>query len=172
MFINTLALIIAQDGLFGFVDMFVVAVCLYAVLYISAPFPEQESSVSSLPAEGAYQYLLAGWLGEFRLWHIFWPFFVLLNGALYGADYWVWSGGISVSSWWNIHFILAAPVLWWAVGIWRSSAKTDSRIWSALSRLLVFGAAAEFGMRLYIYVKLPRQFFNCEELMLDYFSCF
>lgn len=172
MFINTLALIIAQGNLIGLVELCIVAVCLYAVLYISAPFPEQEATETALSTDGAYQYLLSGWLGEFQLWRIFWPFFVVLNGALYGADYWVWNGGISVSSWWNIHFILAAPVLWWAVGIWRSSPKSSSRLWIAMSRLAVFGALAEFGMRLYIYFKLPRQFFNCEELMLDYFSCF
>lgn len=172
MFINTLPLIIAQDGVFGLSEFLIVIICLGSVLYISAPFPERDSMTSEKSSLGFYQYLLSAWLGEFELWRIFWPFFLILNIALYGTDHWVWSGGISVSSWWNIHFILIAPVLWWATGIWRSSEKTGSRLWIALSRLAVFGAFTEFGLRLYIYFKLPRQFFNCEELMLDYFSCF
>lgn len=167
MFINTLPLIISDGRLFGSFELLIVVVCLYAVLYISAPLPDREISFAS--TEGFYSYLYSGWLGESRLWRVFWPFFAVLNAGLYAADYWVWNGFVSVSSWWNIHIMLLAPMLWWSVSIWRSAG---SRPWLALSRLAVFGGFFEFAMRLYIYLKLPRQFFNCEELMLDYFSCF
>lgn len=169
MFINTLPLMFAEGGLFGAVEFLIVAACLYAVFYISAPFQDREISVSMPPEQGFFHYLYSGWFGESALPRVFWPFFAVLNAGLYAGDYWVWIGAISVSSWLNIHVMLLTPMLWWAVSIWRNAG---SRTWLALSRLAVAGAFFEFAMRFYIYLKLPRLFFNCEELMLDYFSCF
>ena len=169
MFINTLPLMFSEGGLFGPVELLIVAVCLYAMFYISAPFQQREPIPSASSYPGFYGYLYSGWFGDSALTRVFWPFFAVLNAGLYAGDYGVWNGAISVSSWSNIHVMLLAPMLWWTVSVWRSSG---SGVWLALSRLVVVGAFCEFAMRFYIYLKLPRLFFNCEELMLDYFSCF
>lgn len=169
MFIDTIPILIGEGAMFGLAEFLLVFVALFAVFYISAPFDDRDATVTLESAGDWYYYLYACWLGQSTLGRVFWPFFLIFNAGLIAADYWVWNGFISVSSWWNIHIILLAPFVWWAVSIWRSPGR---RVLLAMSRLVVCAALFEFGFRGYIYWQVPRLFFNCEELLLDYFSCF
>ncbi|MGR9114469.1 MAG: hypothetical protein ACU85E_01790 [Gammaproteobacteria bacterium] len=172
MFANTLPIIFGYGQLIGPVELLIIFSCLYSALYISSPDPYDSWQRVEYSGGEGYQYLLRAWFGELTLRLIFWPFFLVLNAALYAADTMVKSGAISVSSWGNIHIMLLGPVIWWTVSVWRGSGRTRSRWWSACARLAVLCAYLEFGMRLFIRMEFPRIFFNCEELLLDYFSCF
>jgi hypothetical protein len=77
-----------------------------------------------------------------------------------------------VSSWDDVHFMLLLPIVWWTVSIWRCSAYTRFRLYSAGARLITLGVFVEYALKLYIRIDYPRLFFNCEELLLDYGSCF
>ena len=172
MFIDTLPLIMQYSRLVGPIELLFVLTCAFAVLYISSPFPDEGPRIENNSGLGSYQYLYRAWQGELVLWFTFWPFFLIMNGALYGADYLAKSGIISVSSWGNIHMMLVVPVVWWSVAVWRSSVRTGSRWCSSWARLAVLSVYVEYGLRLHIRQQYPRIFFNCEELLLDYFSCF
>ena len=171
MFIDTLPIIFQYSHLIGPFEARVFG-GLFGVLFISAPFPVRTVSTGHCSWSGIYQYAYKSWFGELSMGFLFWPFFLILNGVLYGADSMAQAGTISVSSWGNIHMMLAGPVIWWTVAVWRGSARTGSRWWSACARLGVLCAYIEYALRLYIRNEFPRIFFNCEELLLDYFSCF
>ena len=172
MFFDTLPIIFTYSQLFEPFDLLIVFSSLFAILYISSPFPADERLLEDASKYSLYQYLLRAWCGEWVLVSIFWPFFLIMNGALLGADYLVKTGIISVSSWGNIHMMLGIPVIWWTVAVWRGSDRAKWRCWSACARLAVVGVYFELGLRLYIRIELPRIFFVCEELLLDYFKCF
>ncbi|MGR9046188.1 MAG: hypothetical protein ACU83N_12895 [Gammaproteobacteria bacterium] len=172
MLIDTLPVVFAHSQLIGPFELLIVGCGLLGIFYISSPFPRDDLKGTDWTGGSFYQYLQGSWYGEWNLAVIFWPFFLIMNGALIGVDYLAQSGIISVSSWGNVHIMLAAPVIWWTVAVWRGSDRTGSRGWSACARLAVAVAYFEFGLRLYIRHAYPRQFFMCEELLLDYFSCF
>ena len=172
MFINTLPFIFGYSQFTGPLELLIVFGCLLGVLYISSPFPENSRQGWGCLGLGFYQYICRAWYGELLLSFIFWPFFLILNGAWYGTDTMAKAGMISVSSWDNVQIMLAGPVIWWTVAVWRGSERTGSRWWSACARLAVLSAYFEYGLRLYISQEYPRIFFMCEELLLDYFSCF
>ncbi len=171
MFIDTLPLIFKYSQLIGPVELLIVSGFLLGILYVSAPFPDDSLKIDGSKLD-FYNYLYRIWQGEIALITLFWPFFLLLNGALYAADTLAKSAIISVSSWGNIHMILLGPLIWWTVAVWRGSTRTGLRWWSACARLAVISAYFELGLRLYIRTQHSRLFFNCEELLMDYFSCF
>lgn len=143
------------------------AVVILIVLYFSAPSPEQ-----NWRPEPYDSFLLASWLGGVALHWAFWPFFLLLNASLLFADQLAMAGKITVSSWDEIHFVLLFPIAWWTVSVWRCSRNTYSRTWSALARFATVAVPVEYAIKLLIRINYPRIFFNCEDLLLDYGSCF
>ncbi|MEQ1561005.1 MAG: hypothetical protein ABL933_18980 [Methyloglobulus sp.] len=143
------------------------AVVILIVLYFSAPPPEQ-----NWRPEPYDSFLLASWLGGVALHWAFWPFFLLLNASLLFADQLAMAGKITVSSWDEIHFVLLFPIAWWTVSVWRCSRNTHSRTWSALARFATIAVPVEYAIKLLIRIDYPRIFFNCEDLLLDYGSCF
>ncbi len=147
--------------------------CLFALggllllVWISTPLPDRNWRTKPYDS-----YLLAAWLGELGLQNVFWPFFILLNTGLFFADYLAKSGKITVSSWDDIHFVLLITVAWWITGVWRCSANTHSKSLAAVARLATLAVLIEFGLKLYLRIDFPRLYFNCEDILLDYGSCF
>jgi hypothetical protein len=117
-------------------------------------------------------YLLSGWTGTQALLTVFWPFFLLLNVSLLAADILAKNGFFTVSSWDDVHFVLLLPIIWWTVSVWRCSAETRYRIGGAFARFVTLGVFFEYALKMVIRIEYPRVFFNCEELLLDYGSCF
>ena len=140
---------------------------LFAALYIGTPQP-----IQNWKPEPYESFLLASWLGGVSLNWVFWPFFVFLNVGLLSADLLAKTGKITVSSWDEIHFALLLTVAWWTVSIWRCSGNTNARIWAVLARLATIAVFVEYGLKLLIRIDYPRIFFNCEDILLDYGSCF
>jgi hypothetical protein len=136
------------------------------LLYFSAPQPGQQWQQPS------DSFLLSAWVGGFSLHWVFWPFFLFLNTGLLAADLLAKAGNITVSSWDEIHFALFLTVIWWTISIWRCSANTAHRFWAALARLTTIAVFVEYALKLLIRIDYPRIFFNCEDILLDYGSCF
>lgn len=171
MFIYSLPLFFSYINLGSPFELLAIAFVLFIVLYISAPFPDEgfEDRPFNYPL---YFYFLYGWAGQLSLWRVFWPFFVILNAGLFITDYQAKAGEISVSSWDDVHFMFFFPSLWWAIMVWRSGANTSKKIWAAYSRLAALAVFFEYGLKILIRNDYPNIFFECQEKMMDYMSCF
>jgi len=148
-------------------ELLIIFLAVFALLFITAP--QCETNFQNPLADN---YLSAAWSGRIALTWAFWPFFLLLNVGLYTIDTLAKSGLFTVSSWDDIHFILILPTVWWTTAVWRCSANSQSRVWASLARLINLSVFFEYGLKLLIRIDYPRIFFNCEELLLDYGSCF
>ena len=167
MYIYSLPLFFTAIGWASPAELLLIFMALFFVLFISAPLCGESLQQKSLD-----HYLFAAWIGKVALRWAFWPFFLVLNVSLYIADTLAKSGMLTVSSWDDVHLMLLLPVIWWTAAVWRCSANTDWRIYAAGARLLTLGVFFEYGLKLVIRIDYPRIFFNCEELLLDYGSCF
>lgn len=167
MFVYSLPLFFSDVGLASPLELLIIALGLFGVLWLSAP-----SYSEKLPQQEATKYLLAAWLGNWSLLWVFLPFFILLNACLYLVDTLAKLGSLTVSSWDDVHLMLLLPVVWWVVAIWRCSANTQFKVLTALARLATFLVFFEYGLKLLLRIDYPRLFFGCEELLLDYGSCF
>jgi hypothetical protein len=167
MFFYSLPILFKDIQLVSPIECLLMAGSIFAVLYFSAPAPEQ-----SWQPQPYNSFLLAAWLGGVSLYWVFWPFFLFLNAGLLTADLLAKTGTITVSSWDEIHFILLLTIVWWTTSIWRCSRNTQARIWSALARSATIAVFIEYGLKLLIRIDYPRIFFNCEDILLDYGSCF
>ncbi len=166
MYIYSLPLFFSSIGWASPAELLLIAMALFFVLFISAPLREKQ------PLPSFDNYLFAAWTGNVALKWVFWPFFLLVNISLYTADTLAKSDRLTVSSWDDVHLMLLLPIIWWTAAIWRCSANTDLRVYAAGARLLTLGVFFEYGLKLLIRIDYPRIFFNCEELLLDYGSCF
>jgi hypothetical protein len=167
MFIYSLPLFFTHIGLASPAELLIIFIALFIVLFISSPLRVENSQKQSIGT-----YLFAAWNGNIALKWVFWPFFLILNACLYTADTLAKAGMLTVSSWDDVHLMLLLPIVWWITAVWRCSANTYSRIWSACARLLTLGVLFEYSLKLLIRIDYPRIFFGCEELLLDYGSCF
>ena len=167
MFFYSLPILFNEIGIVSPVECLFMLGAIFAVLYFSAP--PVELNWRQEPFES---FLLTSWLGGVSLFWVFWPYFILLNASLVVADLLAKTGKITVSTWDEIHFVMLLTVCWWAVSIWRCSSNTTARVWAALARLLIVAVAIEYALKLLIRIDYPRIFFNCEDILLDYGSCF
>ncbi|MDD4906512.1 MAG: hypothetical protein PHD39_10185 [Methylobacter tundripaludum] len=167
MFIYSLPLFFTHIGLASPLDLLIVFMALFVVLFISSLFggenPQKQSSDN---------YLFAAWNGSVPLRWVFWPFFLILNACLYAADTLVKIGLFTVSGWDDVHLMLLLPTVWWTTAVWRCSPNSNLSVWAACARLLTISVFFEYGLKLLIRIDYPRIFFGCEELLLDYGSCF
>jgi hypothetical protein len=167
MFFYSLPIFFNDIGMISPTEWLFMTGMIVIVLFFCAP-----------PAERNWQpetygsFLLTSWLGGVSLHWAFWPFFLFLNAGLLFADQLAKTGAITVSSWDEIHFVLTFPIAWWITSVWRCSRNTYNRIWSALARSATVAVPIEYAIKLLIRIDYPRIFFNCEELLLDYGSCF
>ena len=171
MFIYSLPLLFSNSKMGSPLELLAIAGILLASLWISAPFPETdwEDKPFNYPL---HQYFLYAWSAQLRLWRVFYPFFVLFNVGVFSADYQAKAGEISVSSWDDVHFMFFLPSLFWTIAVWRSSANTTQKIWAALARLGTLLVFFELGVKTLIRSQYASLFFECQEKMLDYISCF
>jgi hypothetical protein len=167
MFIYTLPLFFAEIAWASPVELLVIVVALLLVLFLSAPVLAEKGLQLSLN-----KYLFSAWVGGVWLRWVLWPFFIVLNISLYVADTLAKMGLLTVSSWDDVHLMLLLPIIWWTTAVWRCSANTTQSIFAAGSRLLTLAVFFEYGLKLLIRIDYPRLFFGCEELLLDYGSCF
>ena len=68
--------------------------------------------------------------------------------------------------------MLLLPTVWWTTAIWRCSYNSQLRALTGGARFLTLVVFFEYGLKLLIRIDYPRLFFGCEELLLDYGSCF
>jgi hypothetical protein len=167
MFIYSLPLFFAHIGSASPLELLIIFLALFVVLFISSPLCVGNSQKQSFD-----NYLFAAWNGNVALRWVFWPFFLILNVCLYAADTLAKAGMFTVSSWDDVHLMLLLPIIWWTTAVWRCSANTCLRIWAACARVLTLAVFFEYGLKLLIRIDYPRIFFGCEELLLDYGSCF
>jgi hypothetical protein len=167
MFFYTLPILFNNIRSVSPTECLLMALALFALLYISVSAEDKKWQPQAYS-----NFLLASWLGGVSLYWVFWPFFLLLNASLIAADLLAKSGLITVSGWDDIHFILLFPITWWTISIWRCSNNTRLRVWAALARWVTVALLVEYGLKLLIRIDYPRIFFNCEDLLLDYGSCF
>jgi len=167
MFIYSLPLFFARIGLASPLELLIIVIALLVVLLLSSPMRGE-----NLHQPVFNKYLFSAWSGSVPLVWVFWPFFLILNAGLYGADTLAKIGLLTVSSWDDVHLMLLLPIAWWTTAIWRCSANTSLRVWMACARLLTLAVLFEYGLKLVIRIDYPRIFFGCEELLLDYGSCF
>ncbi|MGJ0483261.1 MAG: hypothetical protein ACR65R_01850 [Methylomicrobium sp.] len=167
MFIYSLPILFNDINLISPFEALFILSSLFVGIWILAPVPGGD--VRQITFEN---YLFLSWTGRQKLVAVFWPFFFLLNTVLFGVDWLAKSGQWTVSSWDDTHFVLLLPIVWWTVGIWRCSAHTGFRLNSTGARFITLCIFIEYALKLYIRLDYPRLFFNCEELLLDYGSCF
>lgn len=167
MFFYSLPILFNDIQLVSPIECLLMTVATFVVVYISAPPPEQNWQQQPFDS-----FLLASWLGDVSLYWVFWPFFLLLNASLLATDLLAKSGSLTVSGWDEIHFALLLTIAWWTTSIWRCSGNTQARIWAALARLATIAVSVEYGIKLLIRIDYPRIFFNCEDILLNYGSCF
>jgi hypothetical protein len=167
MFFYSLPIFFNDIKLASPLECLLIMLAALVTLYISAPVPEKNWQADSYDS-----FLLAAWVGGVSLFWVFWPYFLLLNASLLTADLLAKSGKITVSTWDEIHFILLLTFVWWTTSIWRCSSNTKGRIWATLARFTTIAVLVEYAIKLLIRIDYPRIFFNCEEILLDYGSCF
>ncbi|MGR9100767.1 MAG: hypothetical protein ACU826_09385 [Gammaproteobacteria bacterium] len=171
MFFYTLAVIFTETSLIKPTGLAVIGIALTCVLYLSAPPPDR--AWLSRPQEVVgVSYLYSGWFGEIALWRVFWPFFLILNAGLFASDSLAMRSIISVSSWDTLQLMLMLCSPWWILSVWRTSDNTGLRLWGALARLATLGALLDFVFRIIIRIQYPRIFFNCQETLVNTWSCF
>lgn len=118
-----------------------------------------------------YLFLHATWLGQARLSQAFWPFFVILNASLFYIDYRIEQDTYTVASWQTVHMMLAMPLIYWMVSVWRCSDKCTRKIWAVSARVMTFLAIAEFYLRWVVVENFPRIFFTCREIIIQWGDC-
>jgi hypothetical protein len=167
MFVYSLPILFNQIDLMSVPEALFIIGGLFALLWILAPVCSEEAGRWTRE-----NYLFSCWTGRQGLSAAFWPFFLLLNAALFGVDWLARSGLWTVSSWDDVHFVLLLPVIWWTASTWRCSAHAELRLYAAGARFATLGVFIEYGLKLYIRIEYPRLFFNCEDTLLNYGSCF
>ena len=167
MFIYSLPLFFTHIGLASPVELLIIFMALFVILFISSPVCGENFQKQSFD-----NYLFAACSGSVALKWVFWPFFLILNAGLYTGDKLAKAGMLTVSSWDDVHLMLLLPIVWWTTAIRRCSTNTDRRVWAACARLLTLGVFFEYGFKLLTRIDYLRIFFGCEELLLDYGSCF
>lgn len=173
MFVYTLSFLFTKTTLLSSVEFLIIILILYAFLYFTAPYPDK--AIATPKTTGKPSFILqvqAAFHGEMALWIVFWPYFLILNLILITADSLAVTSSISVSSWDDILLMAISSSLMWTIAIWRCSWQTNSRIWAALARLLTLCAFLDYCLRILIRIDYPRAFFNCEEAILNYSTCF
>lgn len=174
MFINSLPIFFTYIQLGSPLDLLLIALLIYVVVYLSMPFiaSGQDQTCIALTGLSFYKYLLYSLMGQLKLWVVFWPFFILLNISLYLIDTLAMQGHFTVTSWDEVHFILLTPAIFWMISVWRNSSHTKWRLSGAGARFMTLAVVFEYVLKLVIRDDYPRIFFACQDIMLDYASCF
>ncbi len=117
-----------------------------------------------------YFYIQSAWQGKLSLLAAFLPFFTVFNIALFYADYRADNGSYTIASWLTILVILATPVLWWTVAVWRCSRHVN-RLAASVARFLTIAVYYEYLLRIIIAYYYPQIWFNCQQLVIEFGDC-
>ena len=120
----------------------------------------------------AWEFPYAFWYGDIRLWQVFWPCWIVLNVVVFLIDMLAKAGIASVLVWDITQLLALVSVYWWGVSVWRASPNTRRHSWAILARLVVVVSFLEIAHRIFVRVKFAREFFGCDELFLNFTSCF
>ena len=153
---------------------FILLITAYSIYLLTPKQATDEPSSDDRLAEtnGAnfYNYLQSAWLGRLSLIRAFFPFFIIFNSALFYADYRSDHGTYTIASWLTILVILALPVFWWTVSVWRCSSHA-SRLWASVARFFTVAVYYEYILRLIIGYYYPQIWFNCQQLIIEFGDC-
>lgn len=171
MFIYSLPILFANIQLGSPLELLLVVLLLLVILYMITPF--DANYIHTNPTKLNFRSSLsAAWVGDLKLYLVFWPFFILLNIILYLIDTITIQGNFTVSSWDEVHFILATPIILWTIMVWRNSLNTNLLLSASMARLFTLAVFFEYGLKLLIRRDYPRIFFSCQNAILDYAACF
>lgn len=149
--------------------LLITAYALYALTpeqAIDRPKPDEVSKADN----SLYMYIQSAWLGRQSLARTFFPFFIICNSILFYADYRSNNGTYTIASWLTILVILALPVIWWTVSVWRCS-KHAQRLWASTARFFTVVVYYEYILRLMIGYYYPQIWFNCQQLIIEFGDC-
>lgn len=167
MFVYSFPILFTEIGGLTVLEFSMIALGLWMSLYALCLFSEKDTQKKTLD-----NYLLSAWLGEVDLKWVFFPFFIILNICLYMTDTAAKLGLLTVSAWDDIHLILFLPTIWWTTATWRCSKNSLLSIYAACGRFLTLSVFFEYSLKLLIRIDYPRIFFDCNDVLLDYGSCF
>ncbi|WP_428353907.1 hypothetical protein [Methyloprofundus sp.] len=174
MFINSLAAFFAYTTFLSPIEtgviLLITAYTIYALTPERVMLDPSEASLAKADNQGFYMYIQSAWLGRQSLARTFFPFFVICNSTFFYADYRSENGTYTIESWLTILVILASPVLWWTVSVWRSSIHA-SRFWASMARFFTVAVYYEYILRLIIGYYYPHIWFNCQQLIIEFGDC-
>ena len=171
MFINTLAAFFIFTSFISPIEAGVILIITAYTIYLLTQAQATDNLVTQrLKDINFYTYLQSAWLGRLSLLSAFLPFFIILNGALFYADYRSDSGTYTIASWLTILVILALPLFWWTVSVWRCSCHAN-RLWASVARFFTVAVYYEYILRLLIGYYYPQIWFNCQQLIIEYGDC-
>jgi hypothetical protein len=180
MFINTLPIIFTFTDLLKPIEFALLLALIFLVIYFNAnsislvipsSYYQDKAAVHGLTGR-LYFYALAAWLGDKRLAIVFWPFFIFINAILYYIDYRITNLSFTIASWKTVHIMVALPIIWWIVSVWRCSLTTPYKAWKALARSCTIYLLIELLLRFIILTQYPNTFFDCQLLVVYYGDCF
>ncbi len=174
MLINTLSALFAYTSFISPIETCTLLLITAYIVYILTPLQQTDDAVpDSLKTKtntSIYIYIQSAWLGRRSLISTFLPFFAIFNSVLIYADYRADNGTYTIASWLTILVILALPVLWWTVSVWRCSDHTH-RLWRSAARFFTVAVYYEYILRLVIGYYYPQIWFNCQQLIIEFGDC-
>ena len=169
MFINTFPIIFTYTRLFSLTEALIFMAAIFFLVYFYTP--EVNKNWVNKSGNSWYEFLHSAWLGKSALVRVFWPFFVLVNVALYYIDYRVMNVTYTIASWKTVHGMLFLPIVWWTMSVWRCSENTRYKIWSSAARTITVYLFLEYLLRFIISTQYPNTFFDCRLLIMEYGDC-
>lgn len=175
MLINSLTALLTYTSLISPLEVSIILLITAYIVYIFTP-KQHPDLINSARLEatkdaGIYMYLHLSWLGKQPLARAFLPFFILFNAALFYADYRADNGTYTIASWLTILVILALPVLWWTISVWRCSVYAPT-VWAIMARFITITVYYEYLLRIIIGYYYPQIWFNCQQLIIEFGDCF
>ncbi len=173
MLINALTSFLSFADLISPWEVILILLATAYIVYFLTPssIPNTDYAADSPPDTGIYMYLQSAWLGRLSLMCAFLPFYILFNSVLFYIDYRVANSSYTMASWVTMHIILAIPVLWWTIAVWRCSNNT-TRPWASVSRFITITVYYEYLLRFIIRYYYPKIWFNCQQLVIELGHCF
>lgn len=175
MLINSLSALFAYTTFISPVETAIILIITAYILYILTSWQqtnthELERVKNNNDMNNIYMYIQSAWLGRQSLISAFLPFLIIFNGTLLYADYRADNGTYTIASWLTILVILALPVCWWTISVWRCSFHA-SRLWASIARFFTVAVYYEYLLRIIIGYYYPHIWFNCQQLIIELGDC-
>jgi len=169
MFFYTASYLQYYQAIFSVVDF--VSLLIAITLLVAFSIPQK---ADQLPKRNrfSWDFAYAAWYRDVPLWQAFWPCWIGLNCIVFLVDMLAKAGIASVLIWDTTQLLFLVVSYWWCVAVWRTSSNTCLKLWAFLARLVVIATFLEIAHRVFIRVKFPRDFFNCNDMFFNFTSCF